>query len=182
MSTVTHLGQKLKQHKSTLAQSKSKLSGLRSERAKLAVADREKNKTKITSLNKQISQLEFDLQNLPSEIEVLESDLAAATEKQKQAKRSKLLSAQKKAARQVETLSHQFVSDLEKAVDINNKLRTAYDEYLKIQRQTNESVISKKICRPSYGMLRYVFEICSKELSGSGQILRRALPVGCPPI
>jgi len=165
--TIAQIESKLEQRKTAFAQSENSLSGLRSERAKLSLRDTEKNKTKITSLDKQIGRVIADSQNLPSEIEVLESELALAQEKQEHQERNRLLVAQKKAAVQVEELSKQFVEILEQAVAVNNKLDLHYREYCRLRVLTKENCISKCICLGSMGSLKYLFEICQKEMQGN---------------
>jgi len=117
-------------------------------------------------LDKEIGQCIFDCNNLPAEIEVLESDLQTATEKQEQAERNKLLTAQKKSAEQVEELSKEFVEVLSKAVKMNSRLNSAYREYCRLHTLTKEFCISKNICLGSHGSLKYLFGICQKEISG----------------
>jgi len=164
--TVAQIEQKLEHHKTVLSESEAKLDELRRQRAKLALADSTKNKTEIAKLDKEIGQHIFDCNNLPSEIEVLESDLAAARKKVEERERSKLITNQKKSAEQVEILSKQFVEILEQAVAANSKLDLAYRNYCTLRTATKEDCMGKSICRGSAGSLKYLFEICKKEMQG----------------
>jgi len=164
--TIAQIEQKLSEHRDMLGKSESQIAELRGQRAKLSLQDAKKNKQKIEDIDKHISQLVADSQNLPSEIEVLESDLVIAQEKQTQNAHNKLLSAQEKFAEQVELLSVRLVDELDIAVATNDKLTFAYNEYCKLQKLTGENCISKNICRGSLGSLKYLSELCSKELSG----------------
>lgn len=180
--TIAQVEQKIEQTKAVCDENKQKLEQLRDHRAQLIVDDEKANAQKIGRINSQIRALQQTVDGNPDVISLLEQQHNELIEKQKQTEQNKLLAAQKKVAGQVEELSKEFVADLEKAVATNDRLQQAHEQYVALLKQTNESVISKKVCRPSYGMLRYVFEICSKELAGSDQILRLALPIGCPPI
>jgi TolA-binding protein len=182
--TVAAIKKQLKVTSSQTSKDKIVLDSLRSERAKLVITDSEKNKAKIKSLDKRIKRLTFDIGNRPKEIEVLKSQLLEETERQKQINDHQLLSKQEKIAVEIQSLSKQLVNELKIAVDTNEKLRQAFQDYVSLYKQTNKHCISEKVCRPSYGMLLYVYQILDKELQGLGseQILRMPLPVGCPAI
>jgi len=159
--TTAQIEQKITDTENLFEMDKKTLENLRSERAKLLL-DGKDTKDK----DKAIFRLEHITANAPAVITELESQLTSAQKKTEQTERNKLLSQQKKIAAEVESLSKELVAILGTAMEINGKLNSAYHQYCLLRKSTGESVISQNVTQGSAGMLKYVYEVCQKEVSG----------------
>ena len=139
------------------------------------------NKRDVANIDCQIKKLQTAIVNIPSEIQLLESQLAEAERKFAAEAREELLEKQKSLATEMQELSEHLVELLAEAVEANKNLRTAYDQYGELRKLTGVDLLGSKIALPSGEMLEYVYGFLKGELE-NGQHCRTILPAGCPQI
>jgi chromosome segregation ATPase len=166
MKTVGEIEEQLEQRKTSLADKKASIDQLYSDRAKLIIDNKRGDGEEIAVCDRCIAECKDEIDKMPSVIAELEKQLVAAQQEAAEAQRNKVVTAQKKAGKRVEKLSVELVELLKPAVATNTKLDLAYREYCQLQRVTKENHISQFVCGGSMGSLKYLYELCVKELAG----------------
>ena len=139
------------------------------------------NKRDVANIDCQIKKLQTAIVNIPSELQLLESQLAEAERKFAAEAREELLEKQKEITKQCQEASTALVGHLKLAVEANKNLRTAYDQYGELRKLTGVDLLGSKIALPSGEMLEYVYGFLKSEKE-EGKHCRIILPSGCPQI
>lgn len=177
--TVQEIEHRISNLKEVTERKKEQLEEYRTKRAQLVIneADTIKNKAKVTSIDAEIRRLNRAIENFPAELKLLEENLAAEQRRIAQAENDKLVDQQREVADEVEILSRNFVTILEKAISVNQNLIAANDRYLALKNQTGADVCSENICQGSRQFLKAVYDFCKDELDGN----RPTRPILPPP-
>lgn len=177
--TVQEIKTQISKLKESTERKKEQLEQYRSKRAEITVNEEvtAKNKQKIANIDTEIKRLKRAIENAPAEIALLEENLAAEQARIAEAERAKLVEQQQEVANEVELLSRNFVTILEKAVGVNQNLIAASDRYLALKNQTGVELCSENICQGSRQFLKAVYDYCKDELDGK----RPVRPILPPP-
>lgn len=151
----------------SVSRKKSQIEEYRKKRAHLVLneADNEKSKQAITSIDFEIRKLQRDIDNAPAELELLQSQLADEQERIAQEEQNKLIEQQQEVADEIEVLSKQFVSLLEKANGCNIQLKSALTAEAAIRNKTGVNVLTE-FCHGSMQSLSMLLETMKSQLDG----------------
>ena len=138
---------------------------LRQERAKLSVENANKNQQKISKIDDEMLKLRVAIENYPSELKLLEENLAAENQRIAQAEMDKLLEQQQEISDEVTLLSKGFVAILKKANDINTQLIAALTAETNLAQKTGQQVLTE-YCHGSIDSLRMLLERMEAQLDG----------------
>ena len=161
---VAEIQKKISDTTAEQAANEQTLKNLREERAKLFVEN--ENNSKITSLDKEIATLCNRISNNPAVVKELQNQLAIEQARIAQEERDTLLETQNKIAEDIENLSSEFISLLEKADEVNTQLRAALTAYSALQQKTGENVLSNEHCQGSADYLRILLETMQSQFAG----------------
>lgn len=144
---------------------RAKLDDLRRERAHLSIEGISSNVPKIDSLDKSIEKMQRYIDNCPVVLSELEHLLAAEQNRIEQEVKAELLEHHREIAEEVEVLSKNFISLLEKAVGVNQNLIAALSAEMGIRQKTGADVL-KEYCHGSQMSLEMLLETCQGQMQG----------------
>ena len=170
-STVQEIQAQIEKLKEATERKKEQLEEYRTKRAQLVIneVDTTKNKARVTSIDSEIKQLKRAIENFPTELKLLEENLAAEQARIAENERSELVTKQEEAADEVQVLSKSFVGILEKAVNINESLRAALTAEATLAQRTGQHFPTER-CRGSLQSLSMLLEIMQKQLQQGGSM------------
>ncbi len=154
------------------------------EKAKLKASElleNRQNGKRITEIDKARGKLHSEIEIYPDLIKEVEAKIETLGKEKEEGILKGNLAEQKKAAREVERLSEELGTLLEKANQANIELQKCRSIYLKLGELTGQGVIAKPTTLGSLGSLRMLAGIINAELEGQPRINPRYPPPG-PPI
>lgn len=165
--TVSEIQTQIDKLKESVLRKKSQIEDYRKKRANLVLnePDNEKNKQAVTSIDHEIRRLQRDIDNAPAELELLQSQLADEQERIAQDERDKLIEQQQEVADEIEVLSKQFVSLLQKANDVNTQLRSALTAEAALRQKTGKHIL-ENYCHGSMQSLSMLLQTMEAQMSG----------------
>lgn len=185
LTTIEKIQKRIEEAQSLSQANQDKINELRTERAAITVtgSKSQKNVEKLRVIDKKLKYLARSIENAPAELALLEQNLKDEQERIEQDTKDKLITEQKKAARQIESLSEELVDYLSDTMKINTELQTALHRYNALREKTGTAVKMERMTRGSEsgGMLKWIWDYCSAEFAGK-PLIRPKLRVGCPPV
>lgn len=166
--TIAELQSRINDLNESVETKQEHLEQYRTKRASLVVneAATAANKQAISNIDTQMAKLQLAIDNAPAEIKLLESQLTAEQTRIAQAKRDDLLEKQNSVAREIESLSQQFIEYLKKANDTNTMLVSARSAYNGLKEKTGADVL-ENYCHGSQQSLRMLLEVMQSQLAGN---------------
>ena len=163
---------------------KKELDGLIKERARLgasAILDNEKDGKRVAEIDSQRNKLRSELEIYPDILREVEAKIEGFKKEKVEGILRENLAKQKKAAREVEGLSEELGTLLEKANETNIELQKQRSQYSELYNLTNQNVITKPTTLGSLGWLRVLAGTVKAELAGNVRPMPR-YPGAAPPI
>lgn len=165
--TVQEIKAQINNLKESTERKETQLEQYRSKRAEIVMneASTTKNKAKVTSIDSEIKQLKRAIENFPTELKLLEENLATEQARIAQAENDKLLEQQREVAEDIEVLSKNFVTILEKAVGLNQNLVAALSAEAGLAAKTGQQVLGN-YCHGSQMSLAMLLELMKSQIDG----------------
>lgn len=163
---------------------KADLATLTQKRARLeaeATLENRQDAKKVAEIDSQRNELRFELEIYPDLLREVEAKIEGLKKEKVEGILRENLAKQKKAAREVERLSEELGTLLEKANEANIELQKYRSIYLKLHKLTDQDVITKPTTGGSQGWLRVLAGTVKAELAGKGRPMPR-YPGAAPPI
>ncbi|MBA7602346.1 hypothetical protein ES703_09435 [subsurface metagenome] len=160
---------------------KKELDGLTKERARLgasAILDSEKDGKRGAEIDSQRNKLRSELEIYPDILREVEAKIEGLKKEKEAGILKKNLIEQKKAAGEVERLSEELGTLLERANNVNMELQKQRSHYLGLHELTGQNVITKPTTIGSHGSLRILAGIINAELVGNPRPNPRFPPPG----
>lgn len=161
--------EKLTKERSRFEDGKKELEELVKERSRLqasVILEDQADGERIVQIDKQRCDIHEELDIYPSLISEMEARIEALKKEKEEGTLRGNLTKQKKAAREVERLSEELGTLLEKANEANVELQKYRSMYLKLHELTDQEVITKPTTSGSHGSLRILAGIINAELKG----------------
>lgn len=175
---------KLIEQRTRFEDRKKELGELVKERGRLqasVILDDRKDSNRIAQVDKRRNDIRAELEIYPSLISEMEAKIEALKKEKEGEVLRKNLAEQKKAAREVERLSQDLGTLLEKANEDNTELQRHRSIYFKLGELTGQGIFEKPTTLGSYGWLRVLAGTIKAELAGKGRPMPR-YPGAAPPI
>lgn len=170
-STVQEIEQRISNLKESIERKKEQLEEYRTKRAQLVIneVDTTKNKAKVTSIDSEIRRLNRAIENFPTELKLLEENLAAEQNRIAEQVRSELIDKQTEISVEISLLSKSFVLLLEKANHTNELLRAALSAEAGLAQQTGQHFLTE-CCRGSLQSLPLLCQTMQSQLFQGGSM------------
>ena len=171
IKTVNEIQAQIEGLRESTEHKEEQLEQYRNKRAELVIneAMTTKNKARVTSIDSEIKQLKRAIENFPTELKLLEENLATEQNRIAEVERAELVIKQEEAADEVQVLSKSFVAILEKAVNINTQLIAALTAEAGLAQKTGQHFLTE-CCRGSLQSLSLLFEAMQNQLRGEAHM------------
>ena len=174
-------GKELIEQRTRFEDRKKELDGLTKERARLGasvILDNKKDGKRVAEIDSQRNKLRSELEIYPDILRQVEAKIEGFKKEKEAGILKKNLIEQKKAAEEVERLSEELGTLLERANNVNMELQKQRSQYLKLYELTDEDVITKPTTIGSQGSLRILAGVINAELVGNPRPSPRFPPPG----